>query len=123
MLEPFGAGAVVVEASDKPGILATDLHADGRHVGILCTPGTVNRGQILGDPTLKMDGQAVFKMAVRVLEEAARAALGKANATEADIDYAVNLLQGKIGKLRDLSPLWEMYKDGVDLNSIQWAAH
>ncbi|WP_370637526.1 IscS subfamily cysteine desulfurase [Cupriavidus sp. AU9028] len=43
--------------------------------------------------------------------------------TEQDIDYTVQLLKSKIGKLRDLSPLWEMYKDGVDLNSIQWAAH
>jgi len=43
--------------------------------------------------------------------------------TEAEIDYAVELLRGKIGKLRELSPLWEMFKDGVDLNSVQWAAH
>ena len=43
--------------------------------------------------------------------------------TEADIDYAVNLLQGKIGKLREMSPLWEMFKDGIDLNTIEWAAH
>lgn len=43
--------------------------------------------------------------------------------TEEEVDYVVELLKGKIGKLRDLSPLWEMYKDGVDLNSIQWAAH
>jgi cysteine desulfurase len=43
--------------------------------------------------------------------------------TEAEVDYTVELLKNKIGKLRDLSPLWEMFKDGVDLNSIQWAAH
>jgi cysteine desulfurase len=43
--------------------------------------------------------------------------------TEEEIDYAVNLLRGKIGKLRELSPLWEMYKEGVDLNTVQWAAH
>ncbi|MFS8931041.1 IscS subfamily cysteine desulfurase [Cupriavidus taiwanensis] len=43
--------------------------------------------------------------------------------TEQEIDYTVELLKSKIGKLRDLSPLWEMFKDGVDLNSIQWAAH
>jgi cysteine desulfurase len=43
--------------------------------------------------------------------------------TEEEVDYVVELLKNKIGKLRDLSPLWEMYKDGVDLNSIQWAAH
>ena len=60
-----GAGAVVLEASDTPGILASDLHADGKHVGILCVPGTVAGGQVLGDPLLKMDGQAVFKLADR----------------------------------------------------------
>jgi 3-oxoacyl-[acyl-carrier-protein] synthase-3 len=84
-----GAGAVVLEASDTPGILATDLHADGRHVGILCVPGTVSGGQVLGDPLLKMDGQAVFKLAVGVLESAARAALAKAGRSEADIDWLI----------------------------------
>ena len=84
-----GAGAVVLEASDKPGLLATDLHADGRHVGILCVPGTVSGGQVLGDPLLKMDGQAVFKLAVGVLEQAARATLAKADRTEADIDWLI----------------------------------
>ena len=43
--------------------------------------------------------------------------------TEADVDYAIKLLHEKIGKLREMSPLWEMFKDGVDLNSIEWAAH
>ena len=84
-----GAGAVVLEASDTPGILASDLHADGKHVGILCVPGHVANGHILGDPLLKMDGQAVFKLAVGVLEAAARATLTKANLTEADIDWLV----------------------------------
>jgi 3-oxoacyl-[acyl-carrier-protein] synthase-3 len=84
-----GAGAVVLEASRTPGILASDLHADGKHVGILCVPGHVSGGQILGDPLLKMDGQAVFKLAVGVLEEAARAVLAKAGKTEADIDWLV----------------------------------
>ena len=84
-----GAGAVVLEASDTPGILATELHADGRHVGILCVPGTVSGGQILGDPLLKMDGQAVFKLAVGVLEDVARSVLAKAGKTEADIDWLV----------------------------------
>src|SRR3954470_5973131 len=84
-----GAGAVVLEASDTPGILATDLHADGKHVGILCVPGTVSGGTVLGDPLLKMDGQAVFKLAVGVLEDAARAALKKADKTEADIDWLI----------------------------------
>ena len=84
-----GAGAVVLEASDAPGLLATDLHADGRHVGILCVPGTVSGGQVLGDPLLKMDGQAVFKLAVGVLEAAARATLAKAGRSDADIDWLI----------------------------------
>ncbi len=84
-----GAGAVVLEASAEPGILATDLHADGRHVGILCVPGTVSGGQVLGDPLLKMDGQAVFKLAVNVLDSAARAVLEKAGRTEADLDWLI----------------------------------
>jgi 3-oxoacyl-[acyl-carrier-protein] synthase-3 len=84
-----GAGAVVLEASETPGILASDLHADGKHVGILCVPGHVSGGAILGDPLLKMDGQAVFKLAVGLLESAARATLAKANLTEADIDWLV----------------------------------
>ena len=85
----YGAGAVVLEASEQPGILATDLHADGKHVGILCVPGHVSGGQVLGDPLLKMDGPAVFKLAVGVLEQAARTTLAKANKTEADIDWLI----------------------------------
>ncbi len=84
-----GAGAVVLEASSEPGILATDLHADGKHVGILCVPGTVSGGSVLGDPLLKMDGQAVFKLAVGVLESAARAVLEKAGRSEADLDWLI----------------------------------
>ena len=84
-----GAGAVVLEASDVPGILATDIHADGKHSAILCVPGHVSGGSVLGDPVLKMDGQAVFKLAVGVLEETARASLAKAQLTEADIDWLI----------------------------------
>lgn len=84
-----GAGAVVLEASDTPGILASDLHADGKHVGILCVPGNVSGGKVVGDALLKMDGQAVFKLAVGVLESAARASLTKANMTDADIDWLI----------------------------------
>ena len=84
-----GAGAVVLEASEQPGILASDLHADGKHVCILCVPGNVSGGQVLGDPLLKMDGQAVFKLAVGVLEKAARATLDKAGLTDADIDWLI----------------------------------
>ena len=84
-----GAGAVVLEASDTPGILAADLHADGKYVDILCVPGTVSGGQVLGHPLLRMDGQAVFKLAVGVLEEAARATLTKAGRDAADIDWLI----------------------------------
>jgi 3-oxoacyl-[acyl-carrier-protein] synthase-3 len=84
-----GAGAVVLQASDTPGILASDLHADGQHVGILCVPGHVSGGSALGNPLLQMDGQAVFKLAVGVLEETARAVLTKAGKTEADIDWLI----------------------------------
>ena len=84
-----GAGAVVLEASEEPGILASDLHADGSHVGILCVPGHVSGGEILGSPMLTMDGQAVFKLAVGVLDKAARATLSKAGLTESDIDWLI----------------------------------
>jgi 3-oxoacyl-[acyl-carrier-protein] synthase III len=84
-----GAGAVVLEASPTPGILAAELHADGKHVGVLCVPGTVNGGQISGDPLLKMDCQAVFKLAVGVLADVARSVLAKAGKTEADIDWLI----------------------------------
>jgi 3-oxoacyl-[acyl-carrier-protein] synthase-3 len=101
-----GAGAVVLEASETPGILASDLHADGKHVGILCVPGTVSGGKVLGDPLLKMDGQAVFKLAVGVLEDAARATLQKAGRTAADIDWLVphqaniRIMQGTAKRLK-----------------------
>ena len=84
-----GAGAVVLEASEKPGILATDIHADGKHSSILCVPGHVSGGSIMGDPLLKMDGQAVFKLAVGVLEDTARAVLAKAGKTAEDVDWLI----------------------------------
>ncbi len=101
-----GAGAVVLEASETTGILATDLHADGKYKDILCVPGHVNRGAILGDPVLKMDGPAVFKLAVGVLEETARACLLKANLTAADIDWLIphqaniRIMQSTVKKLK-----------------------
>ena len=104
-----GAGAVVLEASDEPGLLASELHADGRHVDILCTPGTVSGGQVLGDPLLKMDGQAVFKLAVGVLEQVARSVLEKAGRAESDIDWLIphqaniRIMQSTAKKLK-LSP-------------------
>jgi 3-oxoacyl-[acyl-carrier-protein] synthase-3 len=84
-----GAGAVVLEASATPGILATELHADGRYVDILCVPGHVSGGKVLGDPLLKMDGPAVFKLAVGVLESVARSVLEKAGRSDADIDWLI----------------------------------
>ena len=84
-----GAGAVVLEASNEPGILASDLHADGKYVDILCVPGHVSGGKALGNPLLKMDGPAVFKLAVGVLESAARASLAKANLVDTDIDWLI----------------------------------
>ena len=84
-----GAGAVVLEASETPGILASELHADGRHVDILCVPGNVSGGAILGDPLLKMDGPAVFKLAVGVLESVARSVLAKAGRSDSDIDWLI----------------------------------
>ena len=84
-----GAGAVVLEASSTPGILATDIHADGKYSDLLCVPGHVSGGAILGDPVLKMDGQAVFKLAVGVLEETALASLSKAGLSATDIDWLV----------------------------------
>jgi 3-oxoacyl-[acyl-carrier-protein] synthase-3 len=81
-----GAGAVVLEASDTPGILSSHLHADGRYAPILNTPGHVNCGVIHGDPTLKMDGGAVFRLAVRVLEESAHEALEANGMKVSDLD-------------------------------------
>jgi 3-oxoacyl-[acyl-carrier-protein] synthase-3 len=101
-----GAGAVVLEASDAPGLLASELHADGRHVGILCVPGTVAGGRVSGDPLLKMDGQAVFKLAVGVLGDVARSVLEKAGRSEADIDWLIphqanlRIMQGTARRLK-----------------------
>jgi 3-oxoacyl-[acyl-carrier-protein] synthase III len=101
-----GAGAVVLEASREPGVLATELHADGRQAGILCTPGTLAGGRVIGDPTLKMDGQAVFKLAVNVLDSVARSVLAKAGKTEADVDFLIphqaniRIMQGTAKKLK-----------------------
>ncbi len=84
-----GAGAVVLEAAEEPGILSSHLHADGSYASILNTPGHVCGGAVQGDPTLKMDGGAVFKLAVRVLEESAREALAANNYEVADLDIYI----------------------------------
>ena len=82
-----GAGAVVLEGSDQPGILAQRLHADGERAGILCTAGHVDQGQVRGDPFLRMDGPAVFKIAVEVLESSAREVLSEAGLGVDQLDW------------------------------------
>lgn len=84
-----GAGAVVLEASDKPGILATAMHADGSQNGILNVPGQISGGQVTGDPFLRMDGQAVFKFAVRVLADVAEEVCRHANIQTSDVDWLI----------------------------------
>ncbi|MDQ5906299.1 MAG: 3-oxoacyl-[acyl-carrier-protein] synthase, partial [Pseudomonadota bacterium] len=84
-----GAGAVVLEAADAPGILATALHADGSHHGILSVPGNVCGGKVVGDPFLRMDGQAVFKFAVRVLADVAKECCDVAGLAPESIDWLI----------------------------------
>jgi 3-oxoacyl-[acyl-carrier-protein] synthase-3 len=84
-----GAGAVVLVADQAPGILSTALHADGRHASTLCTTGSIRRGKIVGHPFLKMDGQAVFKLAVTVLDSVAREVLDKAGMAVDDLDWLI----------------------------------
>ena len=84
-----GAGAVVLEASSEAGILSTALHADGSQRDILCVPGRSGNGEVHGSPFMTMDGQAVFKLAVKVLEQVANEALEKANLKPEQIDWLV----------------------------------
>jgi 3-oxoacyl-[acyl-carrier-protein] synthase-3 len=84
-----GAGAVVLRADRRPGVHATVLHADGAHAGILSVPGNVCGGRIVGSPFVQMEGQAVFKFAVRVLDEAARETLAKCGLGIADVDWLI----------------------------------
>lgn len=84
-----GAGAVVLEASDKPGVLATAMHADGSQSGILNVPGQLCGGQVTGDPFLRMDGQAVFKFAVKVLAEVAEEVCATAGIATTAVDWLI----------------------------------
>jgi 3-oxoacyl-[acyl-carrier-protein] synthase III len=84
-----GAGAVVLEASDQPGILASALHADGSYNHILSVPGHLAGGQPIGDPLLRMDGQAVFKFAVKVLADVANEVIATAGITPERVDWLV----------------------------------
>ena len=100
-----GAGAVLMSASDEPGLLATRLHADGSQAGILCIPGSVNAGAIAGSAFLHMDGQAVFKLAVSVLEKVAHETLDAASMRPSDVDWLIphqaniRIMQGTAKKL------------------------
>ncbi|MFA5663496.1 MAG: beta-ketoacyl-ACP synthase III [Castellaniella sp.] len=84
-----GAGAVVLSAAEAPGVLATRLNADGRQQHILCAAGTVEAGKVTGDPFLRMDGQAVFKLAVNSLVQSARDVCAQAGIAIDDIDWMV----------------------------------
>jgi 3-oxoacyl-[acyl-carrier-protein] synthase III len=84
-----GAGAVVLRADTRPGIMATALHADGSYADILSVPGNISGGKITGSPFLRMDGQAVFKFAVKVLDEVARETLAACGLTPGDLDWLI----------------------------------
>ena len=84
-----GAGAVVLRASDEPGIVACKLHADGSHRGILRAEGSIRNGMVQGDPFIKMEGQAVFKFAVRVLSEVVEEVLAENNLQGSDIAWLI----------------------------------
>jgi 3-oxoacyl-[acyl-carrier-protein] synthase-3 len=84
-----GAGAVVLRADERPGVHASVLHADGSQAGILAVPGNVCGGRIVGSPFLTMDGPAVFKFAVRVLDEVARETVARCGMQLADVDWLI----------------------------------
>ena len=84
-----GAGAVVLTASDSPGILSTHLHADGSYQNLLSVPGSVAGGEVVGRPFLQMEGNAVFKFAVKVLDEVVGEALAKNQLQKSDIDWLI----------------------------------
>lgn len=84
-----GAGAVVLEASDEPGVLAAQLRADGSQAGVLCGAGRLASGKVEGDPFVRMDGQAVFKLAVSVLGSSAVETLAQAQLEPAQLDWLI----------------------------------
>ncbi|MEO6024773.1 MAG: beta-ketoacyl-ACP synthase III [Burkholderiales bacterium] len=84
-----GAGAVVLQASQTPGVLSSHLHADGSYVDILSTPGSIRNGAVFGHPFLKMEGNSVFKLAVKVLEEVGKEALAANDMSIEQIDWFI----------------------------------
>ncbi|HEV8554330.1 MAG TPA: beta-ketoacyl-ACP synthase III [Casimicrobiaceae bacterium] len=84
-----GAGAVVLAPATEPGILSAHLHADGHYRDILAVPGTVAHGAVSGTPLLTMEGNTVFKFAVKVLAEVAHEALAANGLTTSAIDWLI----------------------------------
>ena len=84
-----GAGAVVLHADTRPGVISTVLHADGSQAGILAAPGNVCGGSVTGVPFVRMDGQAVFRLAVKVLDEVARETVAKCGMSLDDVDWLI----------------------------------
>ena len=84
-----GAGAVVLRSDSAPGILTSHLHADGSHAEMLSVPGSVSGGKVSGTPLLRMEGNAVFKFAVRVLGEVAEEALAASGLAKSQIDWLI----------------------------------
>ncbi|MEO6563529.1 MAG: beta-ketoacyl-ACP synthase III [Nitrosospira sp.] len=84
-----GAGAVVLTQSDQPGILSSHLHADGSHSKILAVPASICGGKVQGKPFVMMEGNTVFKFAIKVLEEVVYEALAENNLQISDIDWLI----------------------------------
>jgi 3-oxoacyl-[acyl-carrier-protein] synthase-3 len=84
-----GAGAVVLKRSDVPGILSSHLHADGSYADILSVPGTVCGGQVCGRPLLQMEGNTVFRFAVRVLDDIVEETLAANHLQKSDVDWLI----------------------------------
>ncbi|MDO8412218.1 MAG: beta-ketoacyl-ACP synthase III [Gallionellaceae bacterium] len=84
-----GAGAVVLQHSETPGILSSKLHADGSQRNMLAALGNIRNGALQGNPFITMDGKAVFKFAVKVLSEVVEEVLAENNMQGADIDWLV----------------------------------
>lgn len=84
-----GAGAVILSKADQPGILSSHLHANGSYSKVLSVPGNISRGEVQGNPYVSMEGNTVFKFAVKVLEEVAREAIAENNLQTTDIDWLI----------------------------------
>lgn len=107
-----GAGAIIMSQSTEPGVLATKLHADGSHANVLCVPGNVHAGVIAGSSFLYMDGKAVFKLAVNVLEKVANEVLEIAGLEASQIDWLVPH-QANIRIMQSTAKKLEMSMDKV----------